>query len=417
MTRPTSCDLGHGVRVMPGDGGRIVVLSADFDLGWRLREDGRPGAAVMWEGSGFEVVERAAWRRGARWILAPWTGEDVMRVVLPLDRDSVVAAARAARAGARAARLRPWLLIGAPILGLAPASVQRRWRDDIAFPATLATALSAISEIVVGSMCVVELMLSAFGDESLFPWIPEPVVPLGLVIFVEGAIRMAHVVSENGPLGSLVGLPVTLLERRKSPPSEPIPAPTVENFDASTGRLELLSTIHRRDWDEPGFLPYRGEVFSLAAIDRLGKDWVYVFHRVVDADQPPAATLRLAPPRSKMEGRSFADQRGAAEIVLLSIAATLAPRRFQERWARELGVRPFWFTLMGASAELIGGVTNLDAPGDPKVLMVLLNLFFCAEALVRFCSLLFRGRPLGSVFGVPLAAILEKRLPESARAI
>ncbi len=412
MTSTTSRNLGHGVRVIPGDGGGIVVLSAELDLGWRTREGGRPGAAVMWEGSGFEVVDRETWRRGARWTLEQWRGDDVMRVVTPLDGATVEAAAKAARTAARATELRPWLWIGAPILGFAPASRQRRWRDDFAFPATLATSLSAFLEIAVGAMCVMELFASAFGEEALFPWLPRPVVFLGLIIFIEGAVRLAQITSDPGPVGSLFGWLASIPRRREPSPSVPMPVPTVQAFDASAGTLELLSTIHRRDWQDPGILPYRGEFFTLAGTDRLGEGWVYHFHRVGNTDEFGPTQLRLAPPRSKMEGRSFRDQRSAIETVLLTIAATLAPRRFQERWARELGVRPFWFTLMGASAELFGGLVNLGAPGDQPGLMVLLNLFFCAEAVVRVSSLILRGRPLGSVLGLPLSTILDRYLPE-----
>jgi hypothetical protein len=242
-------------------------------------------------------------------------------------------------------------------------------------------------------------------------------VPLGLVVFIEGAIRLAQIVSDPGPIGSLFGLPFTILDRRESPSSELLPAPTVRAFDAAAGTLELLSTIHRRDWEEPGILPYRGELFTLAGSERFGESWVYEFHRIEDAADAQATRLRLVPPRSKIEGRSFADQRGAVETVLLSIAATLAPRRFQERWAGEIRVRPFWFTLMGASAELLGGLANLGAPGDQPALKVLINLFFCGEAIVRFSSLVFRGRPLGSVLGLPLAAILDRYLPEGGRSV
>lgn len=417
MNTPVSRDLGHGVRVIPSDGGGIVVLSSDLDLGWRQRGGGRPGAAVVWEGSAFEVVECEPWRQGSRWTLEPWTGDDVMRVVITLDGAMVDAAALAVRKAARVAELRPWLWIGSPILGLTPASTQRRWRDEFDFPATLATALSAIGEIVVGTICVIELFVSMFGDESLFPQIPRLVILFGLVFFVEGAIRLAQAASDSGPVGSLIGWLVSFPKRRKSPSSVSTPAPTVQAFDASAGTLELVSTIHRRDWEEPGVLPYRGELFTLVDTDRLGESWVYHFHRVGDTADLGSIQLRLAPPRSRMEGRSFSDQRGAVETVLLTIAATLAPRRYQERWARELGIRPFWFTVMGASAELIGGLANLRAPGDQPGLLVLLNLYFCVEAMVRYSSLVFRGRPLGSVLGLPLATILERYFPGGSRSV
>lgn len=411
MTSSTSCDLGHGVRVMPGDGDGIVVVSAEFDLEWRPRHAGRPGSAVVWEESGFEVVERESWRRGARWILEPWTGDDVMRVVLPLDGAAVAAAARAAQRAARAAKLRGWFWIAAPILGFAPASRQRRWLDRYAFPATLATSMSAILEIAVGAVCVIELLASVLADGTPFPWIPRPLVLLGFFIFIEGAVRLAIFASDPGPVGSLFGIPLEILDHRGSVQSETIPAPTVQAFDVATGTLDLLSSIHRRDWSEPGVLPYRGELFTLATTDRLGEDWVYRFQRTEAFAEPWATRLRLVPPRSRMDGRSFADQPGAVETVLLTIAATLAPRRYQERWAERLGVRASWFTVMGASAELVGGLANLGGVGDRSEAMVLLNLFFCAEAVVRFGSLIFRGQPLGSVFGLPLATVLEKYLP------
>lgn len=75
MTSTTGRDLGHGVRVMAGEGSRLVVQSAAFDLGWRARDGGAPGSAVTWDGSVFEVTGREPWRRGCRWTLEPWTGE------------------------------------------------------------------------------------------------------------------------------------------------------------------------------------------------------------------------------------------------------------------------------------------------------------------------------------------------------
>ncbi len=147
MTSTTGRDLGHGVRVMVGDGRRLVVQSSSFDLGWRARVGGVSGSVVMWEGSGFEVVDCEPWRRGARWTLQPWAGEEVMRVVMPLDEGTVGSAADAARSSARAAQMRPWLWLLSPFLGFAPAAWQRRWRDTWDFPATLATWLSAFLEV------------------------------------------------------------------------------------------------------------------------------------------------------------------------------------------------------------------------------------------------------------------------------
>jgi hypothetical protein len=67
---------------------------------------------------------------------------------------------------------------------------------------------------------------------------------------------------------------------------------------------------------------------------------------------------------------------------------------------------------MGASAELIGGWSNLSAGTGAALLTVVLNLFFVFEAVVRFGSVTFRGQPLGSLLGLPLIPVLDRYLPE-----
>ena len=412
MTSTTSRDLGHGVRVMPGDGDGIVVQSSDFDFGWRPRMGERPGAAVMWEGSSVEVVEREPWRRGWRWTLAPWRGEDVMRVVLPLDDAAVHTAAVSAETAVRARKLRPWFWLLSPLLGFAAAPWQLRWRDELSFPATLATWLSAIFELVVGAACLLEFIAAIGGGITIFPWIPRWVTYFGLIFFVEGLVRLVQVAADSEPVGSFLGFLISFLERREPPTPEPIDAPSLQTYDEVGGVLEFVSTILRRDWEEPGLLSYRGDLFALDSTERLGESWVYVFGRLEVAENWDGPRLRLIPPRSKVVGRSFAGEPGLIKTGLLTIACTLAPRRFQERWASELGVGEKWFTVMGASAELLGGLSNLGASEVAPAPIVLLNLFFVGEAVVRFGSLVLRGHPLGSVLGLPLAPILERYLPD-----
>lgn len=412
MTSTTHRDLGHGVRVLPGDGNGLVVLSESLDLGWRARVGGASGSAVMWQGSGFEVVDREPWRRGARWRLEPWTGGDVMRVVLPLDEAAIGSAAKAARLAALSTRIRPWLWLLSPVLGFAPAAWQRRWRNTWGYPATIATWLSALLELAVGAAGVIETISAMGAGVSIFPWIPRPIVFISLVLSVESLIRLAQVAADSEPVGSVFGLVAAVFERRSPRVEEPLPAPSVEAFDATAGTLELLSLIQRRDWEGPGQLPYRGDVFALEATTRLGESWVYHFAKVDAADERPRPVHRLLLPRSKVEGRTFSDQPGVVKTVLLSIACTMAPCRFQERWAWQLGVRPAWFTVIGAAAELIGGLSNLGGGRGGGFLALLLNLFFVFEALVRFSSVVLKGRPQGSLFGLPLVPILERILPE-----
>ena len=397
---------------MPGDGECFVVLSEAVEFGWRPREEGRPGSAVMLEGESYEVVEHQPWRRGGRWILQPWTGEDVMRVIFSLDEASVARVFEMARASAKAERLGPWMYVLAPILGFAAASWQRRWRDTWGFPATMATWTSAILEMLVGSVCVVELMISGFSGESVFPWLPRPLTYFGLFFFLEGVIRLIQVFGDSEPVGTFFGLVASVFERRRKPESEPTLGPEVRLHDRESGSLELLSPIQRRDWEEPGLLPYRGETFAVDGLQRQGESWVYIFTRVELADGWNGRRLHLMPPKSKVERKTFSDSPGLAKSVLLSIACTLAQGRFQERWGWLVGVRGTWFTLFGAATEMIGGLSNLGAGAGTQALGLMLNLFFIFEGVARLGWVVLRGQPLGSVIGLPLSPLLEKVLPE-----
>jgi hypothetical protein len=412
MSSTNRRDLGHGVRVLPGESDGIVVVSEGADLGWRPRSGDRPGSAVTWEGSVFEVVTTEVMRRGFRWTLEPWSGEDVMRVVLPLDPNTVGAAAEAAGREARAAQLRPlaWLLL--PILGLAIGPWQRKWRDDWGFPATAATWVSAILEAIAGAACVIELIaMIGGGGASVFPWLPRPLVLVGIFMMPEGLFRLAQVAADSEPVGSVFGLVVSVFERRTPPPPPPVPKPEVHAFDREEGVLELVSPIQRRDWEEPGVLPFRGKLFVMTSTGRLGESWLYGFEGVDEGEDRPGPRHRLLPARPRADAPPREASLGFFRVVLLTAATTLAPRRFQERWADQLNLRPVWLTIFGASAELLGGFTNLRAGASSGSILVILDLFFVVEAVIRFASVIVSGRPMGSLLGLPLTPILERFLP------
>ncbi|MEE4272336.1 MAG: hypothetical protein V2I67_11710 [Thermoanaerobaculales bacterium] len=409
MTLESRRDLGHGVRVVPGDGGGVVVLSETVDLGWRPRAKGLPGSAVRFDGEVFEAVDRQPWGRGARWTLGRWSGEDVMRVVSPLDEDAVEAAAAEARTQARAQWLRPasWLL--APVLGFAATSLQRRWRDEWGFPASTATWLSAIIELLFGAVCLIEVIASVAAGAPLFPWIPRPLVFFGLYVFVEGFVRLAMVFSDSEPVGTLVGEVVSIFERRREPARAPLPGPQVEAFDEDEGALELRSPILRRDWESPGLLRFRGAHFELDGARRLGDGWIYGFRRVEPCDDDDRRLLRLPPP-PKIEATVHREGHGLVATVLLSVACTIAPARFQQRWAWWVSTPAVGFTVAGSVVELIGGLANLGA--GVEGLLVALNLTFVFEGVARLGWVLLKREPLGSLLGLPLIPVLDKALPE-----
>ncbi|MGD8440873.1 MAG: hypothetical protein PVG53_10075 [Holophagae bacterium] len=409
MTSQSGDDLGHGVRVIPSERGGVVVLSDALELGWRPRSTDRRGSAVIWRGEGFEVASVEPWRRGARWTLEPWDGHDVMRVTLPLDPDSVAAAADRADRERAADRLRPYLWLLIPVLGFAAASWQKRWRQEWGYPAGLATVMTALGETVLGAACAIELMASIGSGASIFPWLPRPLVGVGVLLFAEGLFRLALFAADSEPVGSAAGVVVGALTPRRPAAPPPLEVPTVRVVEPNGDRIELVSPIQRRDLEADGVLPYHGRSYLLSRTGRLGESWVYNFERT--AADAADRRLRLVPPRSRSIEPRRRSSPGVVRTVLLTVVTTLAPRRFQERWADEVGMNPVWLTVIGASAEVVGGLVNLRTVPAGDVLSVMLNLFFVGEGVTRLYSVAVRKEVMGSVLGWVLTPVLERAVP------
>ena len=410
MTSNEGSDLGHGVRVAVGAGGELSVHSAQLDLGWRPRTAAAPGSAVSWQGLGFEVVVREPWRRGHRWVLVPWQRDDVMRGVVPLDEASVAAAARAAHRERQAARLRPTMWALLPVLGLAPRHWQQRWRDEWGYPAVLATWVSALFEAVVGVACLFQIVALVGGGTPLFGWLPLPVAVVGFGLFPEGLLRIVQVSADSEPVGSLLGLAAAVFERPPAPPPSPPELPELSERAGGGNGLELRSPIQRRDWEVPGVLHYRDRSYVLEATDRLGRDWVYRFVPAAEPD-PGAPRLRLLPARTPDPPAAPAALSGVYRTALVTAAVCLAPARFQRRWGAVTGVRPGWFTALGAGAELVGGISNLGDHGELSPTGVVLGVFFVVEGALRLTALVTAGRLMGSLLGLPLIPLLERFVP------
>lgn len=111
---------------------------------------------------------------------------------------------------------------------------------------------------------------------------------------------------------------------------------------------------------------------------------------------------------------TIADRVRPPRIVRTTIATAvmcMAPRTYQERWARHLGVRAVWFTLLGAAAELFGGWVNLGHGSTRDFSSLAVNLVFILEAVVRLALLISTGRPVGSLLGWVVQPLLARLMP------
>jgi hypothetical protein len=362
----------------------------------------------MWREQAFEVVSRAAHGQGDRWGLRPWPTSEAMRTVVTLDAELVLGLALGAAAEQRARAARRATLLLLPVMGLAPARLQRRWRDEWGFDAGLATRLSALAEIAVGILGIVQLAAAVVGAGW---FLPAPLAAVGPVLALSGGFRLALNFADEEPHGSPLGLPLQLFDRGSASRRD-ASVPVVQQLDEANGVLVLRCADMRRDWEVGGVLSYRGRPFRLVSVDRAGSGWTYRFRSPEDATGAEA-TLRLAAPteaphRPRHEGSKPPP---FFKTVFVSAAVTLGPSADQEAWGRHLQMNPTWLTVVGALAELVGGLVNLGSGGgESSQPIVLLNLYLVAEGLVRLGSLL-AGRLMGSVFGWVLRPLYRRWLP------
>ncbi|HOC41404.1 MAG TPA: hypothetical protein PKJ99_00195 [Thermoanaerobaculales bacterium] len=407
MSTPRRLDLGAGVGVTPLPDANLLVRSARLRLPWSPRRGAAAGTAVLVDGTPFEAVERQRAGSGEAWTLRPWPEDEAMRVVVTLD-EAWVAGLERERADDRAARRRWWLLPVVPLLGLAPASLQSSWELRWGFPATTATLLSALAELALSTLGVVHTLAAALGGGGAAS---GPLAWLGLaspLLLVESIVRLKHVSAAHEPIGSVVGLPLSLLATTGQPAAS-VAAPEVRCLDREADTLELRSGIHRADWSAQGVLWYRDQPYRLASVGREGRDWIYLFSRADATIDGPA--LRLLPPADRPLPVARERPPSLVRSTIATALACLAPRDLQEAWAGRIAVRPVLLTVLGAGVECCGALVNLHsgaADGSPVALAV--NLMVLVEGAVRFALLIGSGRPAGSLLGVVLRRPLARLL-------
>jgi len=411
MTNGGGEDLGSGVYASPAPDGHLVVTSPRLDLGWRLARGRVPGTAVVWRDQPFEVVARASAGAGHRWDLRPWQDAAAMRNVVSLDSTTVAATAARAVAERRGARNRLGTMVLLPFLGLAPAKVQKRWEGDWFFPAELATWVSAAVEILGGGVGLIQSLVLFFGGEWFLPPFMRFMTVIGPLMILEAIVRMVLVAADQEPVGSLLGLPLTLFEKTAAP-VEPATDPEVRLFDDDRGVLELVSSVNRVDWGHDGLLPYRDGWYHLDRARCEGRSWTYRFIR--HAGEPAGQrVLRLRPPVAAafVAPREASPAPSILKTTLVTAAVTLGPRDDQERWAAHLDVSPRWLTVAGAVPELVGGLTNLGRDVSMAgPFLIVLDVFLVLEGSLRLLWAL-GGRPMGSLFGWVLRPLYRSSLP------
>jgi len=120
-------------------------------------------------------------------------------------------------------------------------------------------------------------------------------------------------------------------------------------------------------------------------------------------------------------GEAPVRRRGSGVLFILrsaavTVPAAFAPPRFQEIWARRLGVPPILLTLAGAVPECWGGLSDLARSGRGGAPGTVVSLVILADGLVRLVLAATRRGPVGSLFGLPLNRLYERLIGEDGGA-
>jgi len=227
----------------PGDG--RVRLSCPSSKGWGPRRPAgpgvvlHPGTAIRWEDELWEVVSAAELGDGGvRYELSPWDERNAIRVLLPYDETSEAGRASDARDVGRRRAAGRLALAASPVVGLLPGRVQERLEAELGIRASALTLVSTLIPMAVGTYAVVMTLAAAFGPalQSAGPAF-QTVLPLLSYFMPESFLRLGVALSQDRPVGSILGVPLYLLGRATGLVGAP-PAPQASTRPTEARRLD-----------------------------------------------------------------------------------------------------------------------------------------------------------------------------------
>lgn len=174
-----------------------------------------PGTAIRWEDDLWEVVAAGASpAEGAWYDLAPWDEQHAIRLLLPYDETSEAERAADTRDVGRRRAAGRFTLLLAPVAGFLPGRVQERLGVELGIHATTLTLASILVPLAVGTYALLMTLAAGFGAGVRLGGPPiEPFFPLLSYLLPESLLRLGIALSQDRPIGSLLGIPLYLLAR------------------------------------------------------------------------------------------------------------------------------------------------------------------------------------------------------------
>ena len=413
MASAPPTEIGHGVTVTVNPEGSIEILSAHLALPLQARQGHVPGTAVSWGGDLFEVISTSRDEKPERFLAFPWRDGEAARRIFRLDDANLALLAAHTREWHEHRRTRRLGTAILPLMGLAPAPLQRAWHNEFGFPMAWATVVSAVPEFLLGITGVIQALVLRMGGTRFLPHGLGWLVPLGAWLALEGTFRLAWALPTGEPLGSVFGLPLLLIPRSRPASAETALRPIALVHDPDGKYLELASPVARHDWSTGTVLPFRGRHWRVLGLRSHAAPWVYAFEACdLVADDAPRA--HLAPPRIA-ELAAASPQPDSLRLIgrrtLETALFAFAPRAQQQRWGTARGTRPVLVTAVCGALEAYGGYYNLHAFGRTDVWLLPHDLAFIAEGLWRVGVALFTRQPCGSLLGLALTSYYRRWRP------
>jgi hypothetical protein len=349
--------LPHGsdrVREVAGK----VILHSRISKGWTARTPKtltnaeHPGTTVLWGEQHFEVVTADVLPAGGiRYVLEPWRDEHVIRTFEAYDDASEARLAADFTRAQRQRRHGVLTRLAGIFLGQLPAPVQNHLANELGVSAPRMTMVSCLPALVLLGACAYA-EAGARIEQRTSP-IPLLLWFVAAFLMLESAVRFFVVMSQNRPMGTLLGTTGYAL------------------FHALAGsrRRESLP----KPFEEPG----DGVFFAI----------------------PPTAEIALRD-----------------SLLMRAPMITLLPAGEQARLARIFGFNyrehafgPTWFILF---FSVIGAATSFTkiqhGRGSTAVISMIVALALAAEQILRLIQL--RRGPKGSVLGILVRPFLRDLL-------
>jgi hypothetical protein len=355
------------------------------------RRPGQPGTAVQIGEDFFEVV--SAERSGGEWVyrMEPWPAQEVIRVCIEWNEQ----AERRFIAGLRDDRVRERKCLlawsGQALLGFLPAKHQNRLYETIGLDPPRASLWSAALEVAVAFPFAALFAVNAIagGMGGLGGRVPAWIGLPAIVAAVEGAFRLAAVISTGSPIGSL--LFVLLGLRLKSEDPEYAPG---DRMSAIEGALDVVSPVPKVWWERAGGVTYGGEPYILAGSGRERTDFTY--HFLKGGEGFPV----LDPEWEKARNRS-----SDLSYVLAPLWGFLPPE-LQGRLEFYGRYRPRPYVLLSIGFNFLVGLAIMGSGAKNMALgifeiwsLILLaaSVSLIVESVVRLIRLLSNGETTGSI--------------------